>query len=499
MSTFIGKVRTASGAWAVQLATKDGRDLVGIDHVGSAHTAEELELLLAEARRRMNAGQMALPGLDGADARPRMVSSSSRLLFDAIAHACRALGPDALCDATFKDLVVARAIEPVSKLDTIRVLGELGLEPPSYSAISRAPQRCAERDYRGRIQRELLAHAPAGSPAPLPCDLTTLYFEIQKEDGYRKPGLSKERRLEPQITVGLLTGRDGYPLEVRGFEGNRAEVRTVMEVLSSFRERYGEGPITAAADAAMLSAKNLGELEAQGLGYIIGSRLAKCPCEIAELELETGGPPADGETFDLEREFDIDGHRARRRVACQYREKRARLDLRNIERAADKARRMAEGKTPYKRNRFLTVTGGERTVNEALIEENRLKAGIRGYVTSLAKDEATPQEVIGAYHELWHVEQSLRMSKTDLRARPIFHRKRDSIEAHLTIVLAALAVSRRIQHLTGITIRRFKNALRPLRTGIVSINGAEIEIPPQLSEEASDLLELIDFDANSPW
>jgi len=81
-------------------------------------------------------------------------------------------------------------------------------------------------------------------------------------------------------------------------------------------------------------------------------------------------------------------------------------------------------------------------------------------------------EVIGAYHDLWHVEQSFRMSKTDPQARPLFARTRDAIEAHLTIVSTALAVSRTVQDRTGVSIRKTLRELRPLRSATIEINEA---------------------------
>ena len=108
--------------------------------------------------------------------------------------------------------------------------------------------------------------------------------------------------------------------------------------------------------------------------------------------------------------------------------------------------------------------------------------GIKGYVTNLSLSD---DQIISFYHQLWHVEQSFRMSKSDLKARPIFHHKRDSIEAHLTIVLAALAMGKRIESKTGMSIKRFIRTLRPIRSGIVIINGkeylAEAEIPKDIN------------------
>ena len=97
-------------------------------------------------------------------------------------------------------------------------------------------------------------------------------------------------------------------------------------------------------------------------------------------------------------------------------------------------------------------------------------------------------EVIASYHDLWHVEQSFRMSKTDLRARPIFARTRDAIEAHLTIVFTALAVSRTVQNRTGLSLRRVLRALKPLRSATVEINGVITTIPPALSPDHTAII-----------
>ena len=101
----------------------------------------------------------------------------------------------------------------------------------------------------------------------------------------------------------------------------------------------------------------------------------------------------------------------------------------------------------------------------------------------------TAGEVIGSYHDLWHVEQSFRMSKTDLRARPMFHRTRDAIEAHLTIVFTALAVSRTVQNRTGLAVRNVVKQLRPLRSATIAINGTTQTFPPHISDDLTSLIE----------
>ena len=146
----------------------------------------------------------------------------------------------------------------------------------------------------------------------------------------------------------------------------------------------------------------------------------------------------------------------------------ARRTLRGIDEQVKKAEQAVAGKVPVKRNRFIQLSGGTRPVNRELEDKARALAGIKGYVTNLAAcPDGTPvtaEFVIGAYHQLFQIEKSFRMAKSDVQARPTYHRTRDSIEAHLTIVFAALAVSRWIENQTGWTIRKFVKTARRYRT-----------------------------------
>jgi transposase len=115
--------------------------------------------------------------------------------------------------------------------------------------------------------------------------------------------------------------------------------------------------------------------------------------------------------------------------------------------------------------------------------------GLKGYVTNISFEVMPASEVIANYHDLWHVEQSFRMSKTDLRARPMFHHTRDAIEAHLTIVFTALAVSREAQNRTGLAIRNLIRQLRPLRCATITINGIKQTIPPAIPTDKQAILD----------
>ncbi len=220
----------------------------------------------------------------------------------------------------------------------------------------------------------------------------------------------------------------------------------------------------------MLSTANLAAFTEAGYTYIVGSRLYKIPYELTEFQKT-------GEMIDQQI---VVSQQKGYRVIYQYRAKRAALDLRNIEKQIAKAKKAINGQIPANRMKFLTIQATSKLLNQKLIDKARALAGIKAYVTNL---DIPDEEVIAYYHQLFQVEASFRMAKSDLKARPIYHRKRDAIEAHLTIVLAALAISRNIEYQTGISIKKFVKLIRPLRSAIVTINSEEVFTDPELSPE----------------
>ena len=175
----------------------------------------------------------------------------------------------------------------------------------------------------------------------------------------------------------------------------------------------------------------------------------------------------------------------KRRIIYQYREKRAALDKHNIEKQIEKDEKIIGGKITLRKTKFWSIKTKDKKLNRTLIDKAKALAGIKGCVTNMDTSDA---QVISAYHQLWQVEKSFRMSKSDLKARPTFLHKRDSIEAHLTIVLAALAVSKIVENKTGISIKRFVNTMRPIRSGVVSINGYEYEAEAEIPLEVQPLI-----------
>ncbi len=470
---YVRTVKTKSGATAVQVVWSSQRGSREIEHLGSAHDEAELEVLKAAGRQRIAAGQAELDlGLEPADGGPLPITSSRMgCLLDALERGYRVLGLDTAAggDGVFRDLVLARIIEPVSKLDSLRVLEEAGVAPASYRTVERRLPDYAQEEWRQRLSAACAAHARLGPASLVLYDVSTLYFETDQGDGFREPGFSKERRLEPQITIGLLAGQDGFPLMVSAFEGNKAETKTMLPVVKAFMAAHRLPDVTVVADAGMISGANQKAIEAEGLSFILGMKVPEVPYLVDRWRREHPGEEIpDGHVFTQPWPAGPSSNRRDQWIYYQYRADRARRTLRGIDEQVAKAAKAVAGLAPVKRNRFIALDGAVKSVNRELEAKARGLAGIKGYVTNLATcpdgSPVTADFVIGSYHELWNVEKSFRMAKSDLQARPVYHRKRDSIEAHLTIVFAALAVSRWIEARTGWSIRKFVKTARRYRT-----------------------------------
>jgi hypothetical protein len=201
---YVRTVKTASGARAVQIVHSSRKGSRDIEHIGSAHDDVELELLKTVSRQRLAAGQSELDL--GLDAPPEtggpLPITASRMghLWDALGSVYDAPGfADAADgDEVFRQLVLARIIEPTSKLDSLRVLTEAGIAPVSYRTLKRRLPAYAADAWRERLAALCAHHVSLGPATLLLYDVTTLYFETDAGDGFRESGFSKERRLEPR-------------------------------------------------------------------------------------------------------------------------------------------------------------------------------------------------------------------------------------------------------------------------------------------------------------
>ena len=167
-----------------------------------------------------------------------IIGSRAGYLWDGLCLVYEALGLDrgAGGDEVFRDLVLARIIEPTSKVDSLRVLAETGIDSVAYRTLTRRLAGYAKASFRAALSAACTGHAGLGPASLVLYDVTTLYFETDAGDGFRESGFSKERRLEPQITVGLLTDATGFPLAVGAFKGNEPETDTMLPVINASKQ-----------------------------------------------------------------------------------------------------------------------------------------------------------------------------------------------------------------------------------------------------------------------
>ena len=464
-------VKTSSGATAVQVVWSWRKGSRSIDHIGSAHDEVELAALKAAAAERLAAGQAVLDlGLPGVHEPGVLPITSSRMshLWEGLCAAYRIVGFEAVSkgDTVFRDLVLARIIEPTSKIDAERVLSEVGIEAASYATVKRRLPSYAAASWRQSLAGASARRAELGPASLVLFDVSTLYFETDAGDGFREPGFSKERRLEPQITLGLLTDAAGFPLTVQAFEGNRAETATMLPVIDAFKAAHRLTDLTVVADAGMISEANQVALQAAGLSFVLGTRIPLLPDVVREWRDRHPGEVIPDGLVLTQPWPATSSEKARgipdRVIYYQYRHDRARRTLRGIDEQVAKAEKAVDGQAPVKRNRYIQLTGATKTVNRGLEAKTRALAGWKGYTTDLVAQ--TPEFVINAYQQLWRIENSFRMSKHDLQTRPIYHHLRESIEAHLSIVVAAMAVSHHIETRTGWSIKKFVRTARRYRT-----------------------------------
>lgn len=455
---FARKLRNRSGSVSVQIISKKSNRYQVVRTVGTSKDPDEIERLWRQAQHlihHLDPSQKKLFSLDTeTDQSVQQVietlsNSNIRLLGPELifGHLFDRIGFNSIEDDLFRHLVLARLVYPTSKLKTIDYLQRYKGITLSVSAIYRFLDRLHNR-YKPEIERLVYQHSLTrlGTFSVVFYDMTTLYFEAEKEDDLRKVGFSKDGKFQhPQILLGLLVGEKGFPIGYDLFEGNTFEGHTLLPILAQIQRRYGlEHPIVV-ADAAMLSKKTLQELSQASYHFIIGARI-KTECEaIKQQILERSHAMKHGDSFILKRE---DGTR----LAVTYSDKRARKDAQNrqkgltrLEKRVKSGRLTKENINNRGYNKFLVLEGTVSVrIDEDKVKEEERWDGLKGYLTNT---RLGAKRIAENYSHLWQIEKAFRISKTDLRIRPIYHYRKRRIESHLSIAFAAYAIYKEMEWL----------------------------------------------------
>jgi len=351
-------------------------------------------------------------------------------------------------DSLFRDLVIARIAKPTSKLSTHRWLKKYANRSISKDSIYRLLDKLT-LDTKLKICSHVFNQVCRSSGHAVNIiffDATTLHFESFTPDDFRKLGFSKVgKHNQPQIVIGLMVNSVGIPIGYEVYSGDKFDGHTIRKALKCVKRQYSARQVVFVADAAMLSKDNVALIEQAGFGYIMAAR-------IKNLDQKTQARILNFNQYQnqsLELSLDGNGGKNKYRLIATYSKLRARKDKHERERQIKRLqKKISTGQKLTKQQlnklgkmKYLCLKGkAEISLNHEAIQKDAKWDGLKGYSTNIAN--MLPDEVVRRYRELWQVEKAFRITKTDLKIRPIFHHKKQRIKAHLLLVFASLVISR---------------------------------------------------------
>lgn len=477
---------------------KVGRKNHLIKHLGTARNSLEENQLVELGQRfldneRLKSGKLSLfdsrydkNSWEEFLSKLEFISALDTPTFNFFAYFYHLIGFSKLADNCFCDLVIARIIWPLSKAKTRDFLKSNLNKNYSLTFLYRTMQTTILEDYQGKIEAILwdFLQKQKETVSILFFDVTTLYFEAFDEDDFRKCGFSKDHKSnQPQVTVTLTVTPSGFPLHLRSFSGNKFEGHTIIPCILNIKEKHHLNDFIIVADSAMVSQNNMEELGKHNLKFIVGARLGNLSKIIFNQIISI--PKTDGAT----QRFNLGNNKA---LVVAYSQKRAVKDKSDREKQLKRANYALANPSTVARNfKFLEKTKfGDFSLNKNLLQKSEQLEGLKGYLTNATY--LTDQEIIDKYSQLWQVEKSFRISKSDLKARPIFHTAKEKIEAHLLIVFTALAIIRLAEMTTKISCAKILEKLNPVKQIIIEDKLTKEQISKfiQPNDEAKSLLQL---------
>ena len=365
----------------------------------------------------------------------------------------KSVGFDKLNNDILKHLVIARLSQPLSKSATVDYLKSHFDEDVQLHKIYRYLDKL-HNTQQEKIQQISIEHTTkilGGKIGLMFYDVTTLYFETDNSDELRETGFSKDgKHSQPQVVLGLLVSRDGYPLSYSIFNGSQYEGRTMLPMVEDFVQRFKLDDFVVVADSGLMNKSNVSLLESGGYKYILGARIKNEQEETRQwiLSLEKH----DGEFNELQ----MDGSR----LIINYSEKRAKKDRYNREKGVKRLQKTFKSGRITKENinkrgynKFLEISDNVKVaINPQKIAEDLKWDGLKGYLTNTS---LLAKEVYEQYTGLWVVENAFRVTKGTIEIRPMFHFTPRRIEAHVCICFIAYKVYKELERIlktTGINL-----------------------------------------------
>ncbi|UXE66068.1 MAG: IS1634 family transposase [Chryseotalea sp. WA131a] len=478
---FIRKKVNRSGTTSLHIFRKEGQRQIHVKSIGSGSSAEEIRILERQAHLELEklVRQQSLDlqfdedkkFIDAFSNNIRKIEVAGYELI--LGKLFREIGFDVVTDDLFRHLVLSRISHPGSKLKTINYLQEHHSIFFDMDSVYRYLDKIHSK-HKSILQEVSYQHTQKlfkGQIQLLFYDVTTLYFEAEDEDDLRKTGFSKDGKAQhPQILLGLLVSAQGYPLSFEMFEGNKFEGKTMLPVVEAFTKKYGMAQAIVVADAGLLSSENINDLIRLKYQFILGGRIKN---ESKVLQSQILALKLNDQIHTLIRPDGL-------KLIVSHSSTRATKDKSNRVKGLHRLEQAIRlGKLSKKHinnrgyNKYLKLEGQITVqIDYGKFNQDTQWDGLKGYVTNAA---LPPEEIINHYKNLWHIEKAFRISKTDLRIRPIYHRLKNRIESHLIIAFCSYKLYKELERQlaekkVGISIEK---AIRLMQ----SVFAIEIQLP----------------------
>lgn len=491
---FIRKNKNRNNSISIQVISKKAGKYKLLKTFGTGKTEEQIEFLYQSARQYIQEKQGTINLFVNRD--DALIESylntikngqiqviGPELIFGKIYDS---IGFGQLKEELFRHLVITRLYQPGSKLKTIDYLYRFMGISKSVDDIYRFLDKLSG-ELKKQVEEISFAHTKkvvGEKIAIVFYDMTTLHFESADEDDLRKTGFSKQgRHQQPQIYLGLLVSIEGFPIGYNIFEGNIFEGHTLIPTLEKFEKRFSLNKPILIADAGMLTESNIQRLQERGYKYIIGARIKNETNKIKQKIISEKW--FDGHTIRI----DKDGQR---KLIVSYTEKRAEKDLHNRKRGLARLEKtLKSGKLTKANinkkgyNKYLKLTGKVTIeIDYDKYRADKVWDGLKGYITNT---KLSSRQIIENYNQLWQIEKAFRISKTDLRIRPIYHRLSNRIDGHICIAFSAYTVYKELERI----LKKEKSKISPRRAADLTHNIYQLTIVlPESKHKKSILLKM---------
>lgn len=407
----------------------------------------------------------------------------------------------------FENIVLARIANPASKRTSVQMLEEnfgisLNLENV-YRMMDKLDDKAIERlkNISYTNTRKLFNE----KIDVVFYDCTTLYFEAFEEDELREKGFSKDKKFEEvQVLLALMVTGEGLPVGYQLFEGGMYEGHTLIPALKELKEKYEIGKVVFVADAGMFNKENLEKMEAEGLEYIVGARLKNLPIKLQKQILNEDNYVETGDGYKIAR-FDYGG----RKLIVNYSARRARKDAGDREKALEKLKKKLASKKNVKEHlnnygykKYLSIEGEAQVgINQSKVEADSKWDGLHGMITNAGK--LSDAEALHQYCNLWQVEAAFRVTKHDLKVRPVYHWKPRRVKAHIAIAFTAYSLVRHLEYL--VKLRYIKLSPEEIRKNLIGVQTSVLYdktrkirygLPSRMSGHAKKIYDILDIKRN---